>query len=493
VDLKRKLALLKDAGPGSRAAAGGVPERPADHRPAPPSSPLQREELTAAQEPPSAEDEERRARLEKLRALIRKTMARTTPAAPPSTDADSALPRRSTDEPRHGGEAELGEIILLDNVGRPVHIADASLPGGPLNTPFGAVHVAEEHLEPAHCQGSVPVATALEVPPWCMAHLAVDPSLAELDLQGALFLDTETTGLAGGTGTVPFLVGVAYFDDESLHVEQLFLRQLGQERPLLHRLTELIERSSVMVTYNGKTFDWPLLRTRFVMNQMSLPPELPHLDLLHCARRVLKRRLGALRLVHLEEHILGLHREHDVEGAEIPLRSLDYLRGGGEGQLLPVIEHNAHDLISLAAIMGWLGTHYERLRAQDEPEDHLSLARVARRVGDLARAVDFARAASRGGGSAEVTVDACLLLADLRRVAGDRAGQERALLRALEAAGYAGPRAAPVHLALAKLYEHALKDLPRALRHAELAACAEAEDDAARRRARLTARIARSS
>ena len=123
-----------------------------------------------------------------------------------------------------------------------------------------------------------------------MASLALDPRLAGVDFRRVLYLDTETTGLAGGTGTVPFLVGLAWFEERSLRVHQLFLRRLGEEAPMLRVLAERMAESSCLVTFNGKSFDWPLLRTRFVLNRVPVPAELPHLDLLHCARRVFKHR-----------------------------------------------------------------------------------------------------------------------------------------------------------------------------------------------------------
>lgn len=440
MDLKEKLARLGDAGPGSRAAA--IEERESTPTPA-----------------IDIDDKERQATIERLRGLIKEVMSR---AAPP----------------------ERPEVKEIDVKAR-------TLPGGPRETPIGMVHVAEEHLEPGHCQGRTPVRSALEVRSKSLAQLALDPALEHVDPSGMLFLDTETTGLVGGTGTVPFLVGLASFDDESLRVEQLFLRQLGQELPLLHVLSERLAEASMLVTYNGKTFDWPLLRTRYVMNQLD-PPELPpHLDLLHCARRVYKRRLGPCKLVHVEDRVLGLLREHDVEGAEIPLRYLDFLRSGDEAQLVPVVEHNAHDLISLAAVVGRLGLRYETLEPSDDPEDHLGYANVARRAGEEERAIMFARAAFSGGGDDAVKIDAGMLLARLLRRRGDAEGQERTLRDALEAAGWAGGRAAPVHLALAKLYEHSIKDLKRALRHAELATGAEPDEQNQRRLERIQARIDR--
>jgi uncharacterized protein YprB with RNaseH-like and TPR domain len=130
-----------------------------------------------------------------------------------------------------------------------------------------------------------------------LAQLALNPELESIDLRRALFFDTETTGLAGGTGTVPFLIGIAWFEDESMRIQQLFLPEMGKEAPMLHWLRERVQQSSCVVSFNGKAFDWPLLRTRFVLNRVPAPSLPPHLDLLHCARRVLRPRLQSVRLV----------------------------------------------------------------------------------------------------------------------------------------------------------------------------------------------------
>ena len=128
---------------------------------------------------------------------------------------------------------------------------------------------------------------ALQLPP------GLEPEQGFTPFQDGL--DTETTGLSGGTGTLPFLIGTARFEDDGRFlVEQLFLRRPGEEAPMLHWLASQLAATTCLVTYNGKSFDWPLLRSRFVMNRVPVPPLPPHLDLLHCARRVFARRnLGA--------------------------------------------------------------------------------------------------------------------------------------------------------------------------------------------------------
>jgi uncharacterized protein YprB with RNaseH-like and TPR domain len=348
--------------------------------------------------------------------------------------------------------------------------------------------VAEERFSSDHCQGQVPVAPALEVAGATLAELALDPSLAKVDGPGMLFMDTETTGLAGGTGTVPFLVGVARFVDQTLLVEQFFLREMGGETPLLMLLAERLERATLLVTYNGKTFDWPLLRTRFIMNRIRPPQLPPHLDLLHCARRIFKRRLPDMRLGTLEEQVLGFHRVGDVAGAEIPARYWAYLRSRREAPLVPVLEHNVHDLVSLAAIVGRMAQHYEDVHRADEAEDHLAYARVAERAGNASRSRAFALAATEGRGHDGLAAEAWMFLANQARRRGDVREQERALLQAESLAE--GKQVAAVHLALAKLCEHRLRDLERARRHAVGARGAEPEEQHRRRLERLSRRPA---
>src|SRR5437762_13108741 len=171
-----------------------------------------------------------------------------------------------------------------------------------------------------------------------------------------LFLDTETTGLAGGTGTYAFLVGLAWWDAGGLQVEQFLMRDFTEEYSLLQELAEHVKERPVLVTFNGKSFDWPLLENRFAMTRSIAAPKLAaHLDLLHPARALWKLRLGSVRLVELERHVLdaprlGWHRENDVSSALIPQFYFDYLRGGPTEPLAAVVRHNQMDLRGLAAL-----------------------------------------------------------------------------------------------------------------------------------------------
>ena len=261
---------------------------------------------------------------------------------------------------------------------------------------------------------------------------------------------------------------------------------------MLRVLAERMAESSCLVTFNGKSFDWPLLRTRFVLNRVPAPAELPHLDLLHCARRVFKYRgSGRCGWCTWRSRCSGYRRVDDVDGSLIPDLYFRFLRGGDGSALTPVLEHNANDLLLLAALLGVLVRRFRASGAEGEdPRDLLGFAGVALRARDYERAHAFARAAAAGDKGA-VGVEALALASRLSRRVGDDQTAAANLQRALASAR--GDQAAPLHLALAKLYEHGLKDLPRALQHARLAAPAESSDALRRRVERLERKLSRGS
>jgi uncharacterized protein len=167
------------------------------------------------------------------------------------------------------------------------------------------------------------------------------------------FLDTETTGLAGGTGTCAFLVGVGRITPEGFRVRQFFMRDYGEEASVLDALARHLAPFRVLITYNGRAFDQPLLETRYVLNRTPHPfGRLEHLDLLYGARRLWKLRFDSCRLVELEERVLGFERQGDLPGALIPYVYFEYLRTGEMARLLPVFHHNAIDILTLACLTG---------------------------------------------------------------------------------------------------------------------------------------------
>lgn len=211
------------------------------------------------------------------------------------------------------------------------------------------------------------------------AMLANNPLISEYHSSDALFLDTETTGLAGGTGTMAFLIGLGWFEEGHFHVRQILARDFGEEKAALTYLKDIAARKRFLVTFNGKAFDVNLLTTRFIMNRMQSDLSgLPHLDLLHPSRRILGHRLENCRLVTLEADILGVQREGDIPGWEIPQRYFDWLRRRDPRLLADIFEHNRLDVISMATLTAHL---VEILTAQalapyTHTDDYLAAARL---------------------------------------------------------------------------------------------------------------------
>lgn len=166
-----------------------------------------------------------------------------------------------------------------------------------------------------------------------------------------LFIDLETTGLAGGAGTYAFLVGCAWFDGGRFRIRQFFLSSFTAERALLEAVGEVADSAGTVVSYNGKSFDLPLIETRFVLHRLETPfAGMPHIDMLHPARRMWRGVDAACRLSTLEESLCGYVREGDVAGFEIPARYFHYVHAGDARPLAAVFEHNRLDLLSLALV-----------------------------------------------------------------------------------------------------------------------------------------------
>lgn len=297
---------------------------------------------------------------------------------------------------------------------------------------------------------------------------------AALDNPGRwLFLDTETTGLAGGTGTYPFLVGIAWWDAGGLQVEQLFMRDFGEEHSLLCELAARFAERPVLLTFNGKSFDWPLLENRFTMTRaISVPKLAAHLDLLHPARALWKLRLGSVRLIELERHILdaarlGWHREDDVSSAQIPQYYFDYLRGGPCHPLAGVVRHNQMDLRGLAALFGKIDAllaSHEAERKGVDSLDLFGLSRFLERRGESHRARAACAQALDLGLPAELRPRARHDLALLAKRQGDYAAAA-ALWHELACDPQDGVHACEQ---LAIHYERRAKDLERAAEFARL-------------------------
>lgn len=167
-----------------------------------------------------------------------------------------------------------------------------------------------------------------------------------------LFLDTETTGLGIGAGNVAFMIGIGYYSEVAFVVEQLFIRNPAEELAMLHYLQNTLQRFTHLVTYNGRTFDWPLILNRFILNRlMAAHCELKHIDLLHPSRSVWKNTLPTCKLSQVEVDRLGVQRYDDVPGSLAPALYFQYLAEGNPTLLHGVFKHNEQDIVTLAALV----------------------------------------------------------------------------------------------------------------------------------------------
>jgi hypothetical protein len=191
----------------------------------------------------------------------------------------------------------------------------------------------------------------MEVPTDPVSVVAADAALFDLDFSDTLFIDTETTGLAGGTGTIAFLVGMGYFEGGQFVIRQFFLRDLSEEPALLWVLADLARKFRFLSSFNGKRYDIPLLETRFILNRMDNHlTGLPNYDLLYPSRRIWRGAFEDCRLTTLESRVLDIHREGDVPSEMIPYLYFDYLRTGDGSRIHRVFYHNRMDILSLVTL-----------------------------------------------------------------------------------------------------------------------------------------------
>ncbi|MGD9486850.1 MAG: ribonuclease H-like domain-containing protein [Calditrichaceae bacterium] len=174
----------------------------------------------------------------------------------------------------------------------------------------------------------------------------------EIMTENCLFFDLETTGLAGGAGTFAFLLGFGYIRNDELIVEQYFLPDYGREYDLFKNLKEWLNRFSHLVSFNGKSYDLPLLKNRFVLNRI-IPSfqSMQQIDLLHLSRRLWKDSIESCKLTSLEGYLFDLERSGDIPGALIPQAYFDFIRTGVVHNIIKIIEHNYQDIVSSARIL----------------------------------------------------------------------------------------------------------------------------------------------
>jgi uncharacterized protein len=376
---------------------------------------------------------------------------------------------------------------------RPVrYFIEQIMSGEVVSTRLGEHFETERVWERHRRHGSVDISTLQELP------LDLLDSLSEGTIPSShptrwAFLDTETTGLAGGTGTYAFLVGVGSIDDTGFRLRQFFMRDYGEEPSLLLRLSEYLAGFDVLITYNGKTYDQPLLETRFRMARARHPfDRLEHLDLLHGARRLWKLRLDSCRLVELEDQILGVERHGDLPGEMIPYYYFEYLRTKQAMRLVPIFHHNAIDILSLACLTSIVPFAFREPEAAPlrHGPDVLGLARWLARTERHDEALRLYRRA------VDLGLPDDLLFRTLWDIAATEKKLERdpgALAVYTELAACRNPYRVRALEELAKHYEHRERNYTMALEMTLTALSYEETPALRRRETRLKGRVGRTA
>ena len=357
-------------------------------------------------------------------------------------------------------------------------------------TPEGPCLIRETTLPLTHRHGAVALEEARACSPAALRLLMNQPPEAEKQPWRGLFLDLETTGLAGGTGTWAFLLGAGWVENHQLRIRQYFLRRPSEENAMLWHFTRSFQHVQTLITFNGKSFDLPLVNTRQVLARMR-PHFSPstHIDLLHCARRLWKDRLASCSLQSLEQHLLQYRREGDIPGEEIPGVYFDYLRRGETTRLKQIFEHNCLDILTMAALLGLMGQiDREDFLERALPQDSHTLGLLWQRAGEPGKAETYLLCAYQHG-SPPLQRKALRTLGLLYKQQGRWMCAASCWHRLLQE----GENDLAVYLELAKLYEHRFKDFSEALRLTRLALQATLQrhqmggdkDDIARLRHRL--------
>jgi len=353
-------------------------------------------------------------------------------------------------------------------------------------TPYGRHYVVRKVFDGDHWHGKVRLgrfsASDLQQLMTLLHEKAAAP-----ERDSIVFLDTETTGLQGGTGMVPFLVGVGYFEGDNFHMLQFFIRDFDEEPSMLHALGKLLERFHLIVTYNGAAFDIPLLETRFTLTRFDNPfSAMPHFDLLAGARRLWRNGHGSCRLVALEREIVSFLRGRDVPGARIPRVYFDFVNSGTSPELPGVFTHNVYDVVSLAALTVCACDRVTDEPAMfDSPLDLYSLSRILENTAEWKRCRALYESALDAGLPEPIHTRAAENLAVIYRRSSEHESALAICLKLMQSTSFslAAYEGAAIH------YERIERDHARALEIVEEALGRVAEiPEQKRRKALLEAR-----
>ena len=345
---------------------------------------------------------------------------------------------------------------------------EALVPGEIVSTPDGETFQVREYFPSDYRYGEITLGEILTIPTYPAHLLARDERLKEFDLRKTLFLDTETTGLAGGTGTFPFMIGLGFFQGEGFLTHQLFMRDYSEERASLSILNDLLRSFEFLITFNGRHYDIPLLETRFILSRMvSRIREMPNFDLLFPSRKIWKGAYENCRLVTLESRLIGMERTDDIPSEWIPSLYFEYLRTGDGRRIDRVFYHNRMDILAMVALTGRIHLVYHDHQAVRPRKgiEHFALGRLYWDHGHFQKSIPcFEIALKRCNEELTWEVTRWLTMALKKTGELDRA-------RSLWEEMVTWPHREDLFpfVELAKYCEHRLKDLERAMAYVDQA------------------------
>ncbi len=331
-----------------------------------------------------------------------------------------------------------------------------------LSTPFGEIFATRETYGSGYRHGGTLLGELLEVPHYPAHLITRDARLKNIDFTRTLFLDTETTGLSGGTGTYAFMVGVGSFQGGEFIVQQLFMRNHAEEKAMLFLLGEHLDHYDFLVTFNGKNFDIPLLETRFILSRFGVPlADKPNYDLVYPSRKIWRRVCQNCRLVTLETQLLDINRGNDIPSELIPYHYFDFVRTGNAEKISRVFHHNRMDILSMVILAHRIhSTYHDPLAFRPKRGiEHMVLGKLFMEQGMVEKAT----------GCLEKALKFCdepfqwEAMRVLSLVYKRRGLWERSAALWEDMISWDGGRSSFPYVELAKHYEHRVKDYSKAL------------------------------
>lgn len=327
-----------------------------------------------------------------------------------------------------------------------------------VSTPLGEHVIIEKLFDSNFIHGDIALDSVFGISKKAFGLIGKDRAFESFNIQDTIFIDTETTGLSGGTGTYAFLIGVGFFTEQNFKIVQFLMRDFDEEASLLYNLKDILRKFNCIISFNGKTFDLPLLYTRFLMNNIKrLKNDFLHLDLLFSARRVYKGRLQCLSLSSLEENIIGIKRYKDIPGSEIPSIYFKYLQDREPALLKPIVYHNQVDILSLVTLLSILADGIENpfYSKNIKDEDYYCLARIYEDMGYINKSIECYKKAMVSYGTRE---RACTKLSLLYKRLGNWKEAEKLWLLMVKS----NINKIFSLIELAKYYEHRVKNYQKA-------------------------------